>query len=188
MASHFPAAFAAAFQPFQRRKAVRQAARSEPGSFSRTRMSRTSERPLDHQLLDLGDRLRRVQVLRAGLGAVHDRVAAVELERIVQIVQPLARRLVARVDDPAIGVQQRRRPQVPLLVPPVATGTRSSSRRTGCTRRARRASCGPRSTASTPAPAPASRSPARASRWRAGRRTCVRSGTRSLTTGMCGSG
>src|SRR5688500_5530328 len=43
--------------------------------------SRRSNRALDHHLLDLGDRFRRVQVLGARLGAVHDGVAAVEPER-----------------------------------------------------------------------------------------------------------
>ena len=56
---------------------------------------RGSHHPLDHHLLDLGDCLGRVQALGAGLGAVHDRVAAVQLERVFQIVQPLARRFVA---------------------------------------------------------------------------------------------
>jgi hypothetical protein len=75
---------------------------------------------LDHHLLDLGDRLGRVQALGAGLGAVHDGVAAIEPERILQIVQPLARRLVAAVDQPAIGMQQRRRAEIAVAVPPVA--------------------------------------------------------------------
>ena len=44
----------------------------------------------DHPL-DLGDRLRRIQVLRTGFGAVHDRVAAIQLERIFQRVEPFAR-------------------------------------------------------------------------------------------------
>src|SRR5512145_1182919 len=57
-------------------------------------------------LLDLGNRLGRVQVLRAGFGAVHDRVAAVQAERVLELVQALAGRLVARVDDPTIGGQQ----------------------------------------------------------------------------------
>jgi len=42
--------------------------------------------PLDHLQLEVGDRLGRVQILRAGLGAVHDGVAAVQPERILEIV------------------------------------------------------------------------------------------------------
>ena len=54
-----------------------------------------TELALDHHLLDLGDRLRRVQILRAGLGAVHDGVAAIEPERIFELVEPLAGGFVA---------------------------------------------------------------------------------------------
>src|SRR6188508_3864951 len=75
---------------------------------------------LDHQFLDLGDGLGRVEALRAGLDAVHDGVAAVEPEGVFQIVEPVAGGLVAAVAEPAIGLQQDRRPQITLLVPPVA--------------------------------------------------------------------
>ena len=66
---------------------------------------RPSQSPLDHHLLDVDDRLRRVEPFGAGLGAVHDRVAAVEAERVLEIVEALALRFVARVDEPAIGLQ-----------------------------------------------------------------------------------
>jgi len=58
---------------------------------------RQSHLPLDHQALDVGDGLGRVEMLGAGLGAVHDGVAAVEPERVLEVVEPLAGRLVARV-------------------------------------------------------------------------------------------
>src|SRR4051812_2781988 len=61
---------------------------------------------LDHLALDVGDRLGRIEALRASLRAVHDGVAAVEPERVLEIVQPLACRLVAAVDQPALGLQQ----------------------------------------------------------------------------------
>src|SRR6516162_5276974 len=73
-----------------------------------------------YQLLDLGDRLGRVQPFRAGLGAVHDRVAAIEAERVFERVKALPGALVAAVGDPAIGLQQYRRPQIALAVPPIA--------------------------------------------------------------------
>src|SRR6185437_2013827 len=75
--------------------------------------------PFHHQLLDLGDRLGRIEPLRTDFRAVHDRVAAIELERILEVVEPLRLRLVAAVDQPAIGLQQHRRPQVLLAVPPI---------------------------------------------------------------------
>src|SRR5580658_8016032 len=73
-----------------------------------------------HQLFDFRDGFRRVQILRARLRAVHYGVTTVEPEWILQIVQPLADRLVAAVDDPTIRRQQRCRPQVAVAVPPIA--------------------------------------------------------------------
>src|SRR5262249_720322 len=68
-----------------------------------------SHLPLDHHPLDLGDGLGRVEVLGAGLGAVHDGVAAVEAERILEIVEALSGRLVAAVLEAAGGPKQRGR-------------------------------------------------------------------------------
>ncbi len=51
--------------------------------------------PPDHELLELDDRLGRVEALRAGLGAVHDGVTAVQPERVLERVEALAGRLVA---------------------------------------------------------------------------------------------
>src|ERR1043165_1528465 len=76
--------------------------------------------PLDQRSLDFGDRLGWIEALRAGLRAVHDGVAAVELERIIERIEPLAGLLIARIDDPASCLQQRRRAHVFLWVPPVA--------------------------------------------------------------------
>src|SRR5688500_5149530 len=91
---------------------------------------------LEHHLLDLRDRLRGVQVLRASLGAIHDRVAAVQAERIFELIETLAGRLVARVDDPTIGGEQGRGPEETIAVPPVArarsrtAGAQDAGRRT----------------------------------------------------------
>src|SRR5271169_4032312 len=79
-----------------------------------------SQPPLDHHILDVDDRLGRVETLGAGLGAVHDRVAAVEAERVLEIVEPLALGLVARVDEPAVGLEEDRRTQVAVAGPPIA--------------------------------------------------------------------
>src|SRR5215211_220080 len=86
-----------------------------------------SDRPRDHHLLDLRDGLGGVEALWAGVGAIHDRVATIEPERIVQGVEPLARRLVARVDEPAIGLEQRRRAEEAVAVPPVARAGRGAA-------------------------------------------------------------
>src|SRR4030095_13753058 len=53
-------------------------------------------------------------------GAVHDGVAAIEPERILKLVEPLAGRLVAAVDQPAIGLQQDRGTQELAGIPPIA--------------------------------------------------------------------
>src|SRR5690606_1974162 len=74
----------------------------------------------EHQLLDLANRLGRVQALRAGARAAHDAVATVQLERILQIVQPRTGVLVTAVDDPAVGLQQDGGTEVAVAVPPVA--------------------------------------------------------------------
>ena len=83
---------------------------------------------LDHHFLNLCNGFCRVQTLGAGLGAVHDRVAAIEFERVFQLVETLACRFVAAVDDPAVGVEQCGRAEVAVAVPPVAW----SGRRTAC--------------------------------------------------------
>src|ERR1043165_3170392 len=78
-----------------------------------------SDRALDQHLLDLGDRLRRVEALRAGLGAVHDGVAAIEPERVLEIVEALALGFVAAVGQPAIGLKQDGRAEIAVAAPPV---------------------------------------------------------------------
>ena len=75
---------------------------------------------LDHLQLELGDGFRRVEALRARLGAVHDGVAAIEPERVFEVVEPFAGGLIAGILDPARRLQQRGRPQEPLAVPPIA--------------------------------------------------------------------
>lgn len=80
------------------------------------------------QLLDLGDGLARVEALRAGPGAVHDRVAPVHAERVLQLVQPGRGRLVTGVDDPAVRLHQDGRPQVLVAVPPVRRARRRAAR------------------------------------------------------------
>src|SRR5580692_6266889 len=97
--------------------------------FMRARAAapRLSLPPLNHHLFDMNDRLGRVQALWAGLGAVHDRVAAIEAERVLKIVQPLALRFVAGIDEPTIGLQQDGRPKIAISVPPVARTRRRAA-------------------------------------------------------------
>src|SRR5438093_4272912 len=76
--------------------------------------------PLDHLQLELGDGFGRVEALWAGLGAVHDGVAAVEPERVFEIVEPFAGGFIAGIFHPARRLQQRGRAQEALAVPPIA--------------------------------------------------------------------
>src|SRR5450631_4530268 len=87
------------------------------------------------ELLDLADRLGRIQVLRTSLGAIHDGVAPVQAKRILQLIETLAGRLVAAVDNPPVGRQQRRRTEIAVTVPPVA---RATGRATGAQNAGRR--------------------------------------------------
>src|ERR1700745_2010322 len=80
----------------------------------------TSHLPFDQLQLELGDRLGGIETLRTGLGAIHDGVAAVEPERVLEIVEALAGGLVAGVLDPARRLQQRRGAEETCAVPPVA--------------------------------------------------------------------
>ena len=63
-----------------------------------------SEAACDHELLDLGDCFGRVQSFGAGFGAVHDRVAAIQLERVFQLIQTLTGGFIAAVRNPAVSL------------------------------------------------------------------------------------
>ena len=126
--------------------------------------------PLDHLLLDLGDRLGGIESLRAGFRAIQDGVAAIQPERVFEIIEPLAGRLIARIHDPALAPAARRRGRDSGPRSTNSSGTTSSSRRTGCIRKARRASPGPRGSASIPSAASASWSSATARSRRIARR------------------
>src|SRR6266403_1228133 len=89
-------------------------------SKPRKEFAARSHLPLDQHLLDLGDGLGGVEALRAGWGAIQDGVAAVEPERVFEIVEPLAGCLVAAVHDPTVRLQQDGRPEEALAVPPIA--------------------------------------------------------------------
>lgn len=81
-----------------------------------------------HELLDLGNGQARVQALGTSLGAVHDGVATVDGEVVLKFGQSFVAELVARVNDPSVGLQEDGRAQVLVRVPPVR-GTRG---RTAC--------------------------------------------------------
>ena len=79
---------------------------------------------IDHDLFDPGNRLARIQAFRAGLGAIEDRVAAVERVFSLQHLHTLEERLIARVHHPAVRLHEYGRSQITIAVPPVADDKR----------------------------------------------------------------
>ena len=59
----------------------------------------------DHHLLDIGDGLGWIQTFGADIGAIHDCMTAIELERVFQLIEPRHRGVITAVDQPAIGLQ-----------------------------------------------------------------------------------
>src|SRR6202790_2904466 len=80
-----------------------------------------------HHPLGVGNRTRRVEPFRTGIGAVHDGVAAIETERILEPVEALTGMLVPTVDQPPMRLQQDRWAEITILVPPVARARRRAA-------------------------------------------------------------
>src|SRR5438105_10415413 len=97
---------------------MRYGERKRPAGSILGRRKANSHRPLDHQFLDLADRLGRIEVLRADVDAVHDRMATEQAVRILEVVEPLSRRQVARIRDKAVRREQSRRTDELVRVPP----------------------------------------------------------------------
>ena len=72
-----------------------------------------------HRLLNLRNCLARVQALWTGPRAVQDGVAPVQAHAVVQRLLPLGLVLVARVGEPAIGLEKHGGAEVFFAVPPV---------------------------------------------------------------------
>lgn len=72
-----------------------------------------------HLLLDLGDRLTRVETLGAGSGAVENGVATVQAHRVLEVVLALGCALITRVGEPSVRLEQDGGSEVLLRVPPV---------------------------------------------------------------------
>ena len=76
--------------------------------------------PLEAHRLGHDDCLGRLESLGTGLGAVHDRVTAIETKGVLELVEALTRRLVAAVDQPAIGLDEDGRTEIAVAIPPIA--------------------------------------------------------------------
>ena len=81
-------------------------------------------RVIEHYLFDPGDRLSRIQAFRTSLGAIENRVAAVERVFSLQHLHTFEPRLVARVHHPAVRLHENGGSQIPVSVPPVAEDKR----------------------------------------------------------------
>ena len=64
--------------------------------------------------------MRRVEALRAGPGAVHDCVAAIEAEGVLEPVEAFASVLIATVGKPTERLQENRWTKIAVGIPPVA--------------------------------------------------------------------
>ena len=84
--------------------------------------------PVGQHFLHFRNRLGRIQALGAGAGAIHDRMATVEPERIFQVIQSLTGGIVPAIHDPAVRLQQGSRTQVTVTVPPVTRTSRTAAR------------------------------------------------------------
>src|ERR1700675_138566 len=80
-----------------------------------------------HHPFGIGNRTRRVEPFRAGVGAVHDGVAAIETERILEPVEALAGMLIPTVDQPPMRLQQDRWAEIAILVPPITRARRRTA-------------------------------------------------------------
>src|SRR5438105_13588079 len=75
---------------------------------------------LGHHPLGVGNRARRVEPFGAGPGAVHDGVASIETERVLEPVEAFAGALISAVDKPAVRLQEDRWANIAVRVQPVA--------------------------------------------------------------------
>ncbi len=79
--------------------------------------------PFDHHFLHFRNRLARRQTFGADIGAIHDRVAAVQAERVFEFVQPFPRHFIPAIGQPAVSLKEDRGAQKFIAVPPIAGAT-----------------------------------------------------------------
>ena len=79
-----------------------------------------SPEPLnDHLLLDFSDGFAWIEPLGACARTVHDSVATVELEVVVQSLQTLLCGFITRVNDPTVRLHQHSGAEILVTIPPV---------------------------------------------------------------------
>ena len=80
------------------------------------------------QALDLLGREARVEVLRAGDGAIEDIVAVVDAGAVLEEVEAVVEVLVEGLDEPAVGLHEHSGAEEDLAVPPVGRARRRARR------------------------------------------------------------
>ena len=83
---------------------------------SRNHSSSSTQR---HRLLNLRNRLAGIQALRTRPRTIQDGMAAIQTHAVVQRLFPLDLVLVARVGEPAVGLEEHGGAEVFFAVPPV---------------------------------------------------------------------
>lgn len=83
--------------------------------------------PFNLQFFNPANRLGRIKPFGAGLRAVHNSPAGIELERIFQIIQPVSGMFITAVCNPAIRCQQHCRAKILVPVPPVGGAGRGAA-------------------------------------------------------------
>ena len=73
---------------------------------------------IKHHITDVTDCLSRVQAFRTNRHTVHDAFAAEQRERVVKTSQTLLSCCITRIDNKAVCIQQCRRAQEFIRIPP----------------------------------------------------------------------
>ena len=95
--------------------------------FSHNLHTTNNPKGMNHYYLQLVDRSSRIEILGASMRAVHNRMASIQLVRIVQTLQSLLRHLITRIGDPSVRLLQNRRAQILIAVPPVRRARRRAA-------------------------------------------------------------
>mmetsp|Transcript_14006 Transcript_14006/g.27312 ORF Transcript_14006/g.27312 Transcript_14006/m.27312 type:complete len:232 (+) Transcript_14006:129-824(+) len=87
---------------------------------------------LGKPLLDVCNRLPRVQMFRTNLSTIHDGMTTVKLKCIIQLRQSFVRKLITRILNPPVCLHQHSRSKVLIGIPPIgwASGTAACAKDT----------------------------------------------------------
>ena len=75
---------------------------------------------LNHLLFDFSNCLGRIEAFRAGFRAVHDRMATIQAERVLELFEAAFLGRIACVTEPAPSLDQHSRAEEFIGIPPIA--------------------------------------------------------------------